>query len=114
MLAHCFGSLVLNKGVNNMNNPQTIFLSIAISIGVFLLLREVLCWYFKINKKLSVLLDIKDELVKANNYSNPNKEPAMANKHFKGVDVKANFNFDSGKTASAYVDKPKESFWRAK
>ena len=49
-----------------MNNPQVLFLSIAISIAVFLLLREVFCWYFKINKRISLLSDIKDELVQAN------------------------------------------------
>jgi hypothetical protein len=94
-----------------MNNPQTIFLSIAISIGVFLLLREVFCWYFKINKRLSVLLDIKAELIQANNYT-------VALHKFSLRD-KGNVNpyetvGPSGKTASAYVDKPKESFWRAK
>ena len=49
-----------------MNNLEVLFLSIAISVGVFLLLREVFCWYFKINKRLSVLVDIKAELVKLN------------------------------------------------
>jgi hypothetical protein len=49
-----------------MNNFEILFLSIAISVGVFLLLREVFCWYFKINKRLSVLVDIKAELVKMN------------------------------------------------
>ena len=52
-----------------MNTPQTIFLSIVISIAVFLLLREVFCWYFKINKRISLLSDIKDELVRANKYT---------------------------------------------
>mgnify|MGYP003651770657 FL=1 len=36
----------------------------------FVLFREVLCWYFKINKRLSLLSDIKDELVQANKYRN--------------------------------------------
>ena len=49
-----------------MNNLEILFLSIAISVGVFLLLREVFCWYFKINKRLAVLVDIKAELVKMN------------------------------------------------
>jgi hypothetical protein len=107
MLAHCFGSLVLNKGVNNMNNPQAIFLSIAVSIGVFLLLREVFCWYFKINKRLSVLQDIKNELVKANSYNNPSREPAQSS---------SKIVVPSGKRPSAYTTtfKPTESFWRAK
>tara|TARA_R110000772_G_scaffold130486_1_gene238723 strand:+ start:209 stop:391 length:183 start_codon:yes stop_codon:yes gene_type:complete len=56
-----------------MNNVEPLFLSIAISIGVFLLLREVFCWYFKINKRLSVLVDIKAELVMMN------KTKAMVN-----------------------------------
>jgi hypothetical protein len=92
-----------------MNNPQTIFLSIVISIAVFLLLREVFCWYFKINKRLSVLLDIKNELVKANSYTNPNKEPEHSTSRFVG---------SSGERPSVYGavynKKPKESFWRAK
>jgi hypothetical protein len=90
-----------------MNNPQTIFLSIAISIAVFLLLREVFCWYFKINKRISLLQDIKDELVQANIYSNPNKEPEHSSSRFVGP---------SGKRPSAYTTtfQPTESFWRAK
>jgi hypothetical protein len=56
-----------------MTNPQVLFLSIVISIAVFLLLREVFCWYFKINKRISLLSDIKDELVQANKYRNEGK-----------------------------------------
>jgi hypothetical protein len=94
-----------------MNTPQTIFLSIVISIAVFLLLREVFCWYFKINKRISLLTDIKAELVQANNYT-------VALHKFSLRD-KGNVNpygtvGPSGNTKSAYVDKPKESFWRAK
>jgi hypothetical protein len=91
-----------------MNNPQTIFLSIAISIGVFLLLREVFCWYFKINKRLSVLEDIRAELFRANGYSNTSRGADSLSKASSGLVG------PSGKAASAYVDKPKESFWRAK
>ena len=39
---------------------------IMISVGVFLLLREVLCWYFKINAKLDVSKKILAELEKIN------------------------------------------------
>jgi hypothetical protein len=94
-----------------MNNPQTIFLSIVISIAVFLLLREVFCWYFKINKRLSVLLDIKAELVKANNYSNPNKEPALLNHP---NDVSVDGGGCGGASGYGYADESNESFWRAK
>ena len=55
-----------------MNNLEILFLSIAISAGVFLLLREVFCWRFKINKRLAVLVDIRAELLRANGHSNPN------------------------------------------
>tara|TARA_R110000851_G_scaffold309386_1_gene468814 strand:+ start:230 stop:502 length:273 start_codon:yes stop_codon:yes gene_type:complete len=90
-----------------MNNPQTIFLSIAISIGVFLLLREVFCWYFKINKRLSVLLDIKHELIKDNEGDNPTRESAQSSSKLVGP---------SGKRPSAYTKIPQsnESFWRAR
>ena len=104
-----------------MNNPQTIFLSIAISIGVFLLLREVFCWYFKINKRLSVLLDIKAELVKANSYSNESKELSglvLSRSAFADLEVqeRKDFVMNGGViTEDASIsDKRKESFWRAK
>jgi hypothetical protein len=60
----------MNWRVNNMETPKLIFLSIAITIGLFLLLREVFSWYFKINKRIGLLLDIKDELIQANKYRN--------------------------------------------
>jgi hypothetical protein len=90
-----------------MDNPQAIFLSIAISIGVFLLLREVFCWYFKINKRLSVLLDIKAELFRANGYSNSNKGCDSSSSKLVGP---------NGKSPSGYTKIPQsnESFWRAK
>jgi hypothetical protein len=91
-----------------MNNLEILFLSIAISVGVFLLLREVFCWYFKINKRISLLQDIKDELVKANEGVNPSREPARSIGNTVGP---------SGKRPSAYTKQafqPTESFWRAK
>ena len=45
-----------------MNN----LIIILISVGVFLLLREVLCWYFKINEKLDVSKKILAELERIN------------------------------------------------
>tara|TARA_R110000751_G_C13593461_1_gene461305 strand:+ start:346 stop:684 length:339 start_codon:yes stop_codon:yes gene_type:complete len=49
-----------------MNNFELIFFIAC----AFLLLRELFCWYFKVNKRLSLLSDIKDELVQANKYRN--------------------------------------------
>ena len=56
------------------NNVEILLVSIALSIAIFVLLREVFCWYFKINKRISLLSDIKDELVQANRYVNESKE----------------------------------------
>ena len=56
------------------NNADILLVSIVLSIAIFLLLREVFCWYFKINKRISLLSDIKDELVQANRYVNESKE----------------------------------------
>ena len=53
-----------------MSNVELIFVSVVFSVCAFLLLREVFCWYFKINKRLSLLSDIKDELIQANKYRN--------------------------------------------
>jgi hypothetical protein len=98
-----------------MNNPQTIFLSIAISIGVFLLLREVFCWYFKINKRLSVLEDIRAELFIANGYSNPNKEPDYIPCNSTGGIGCDSPNDVIGGNGDAITGKATgESFWRAK
>jgi hypothetical protein len=89
-----------------MNNPQVLFLSIVISIGVFLLLREVFCWYFKINKRISLLSDIKDELVQANGYANPNKEPTGPPKSM------AKASEEAGVSSAIVTGNPKsESFW---
>jgi hypothetical protein len=44
------------------------------TLFVFVLLREVFCWYFKINKRLSVLVDIRTELIQANKYRNEDKD----------------------------------------
>jgi hypothetical protein len=41
------------------NSDQQIFIYIAIGIGIFFLVREVFCWYWKINS-------IVDELKKMN------------------------------------------------
>lgn len=48
-------------------NPQIVLLaSIALAIAVFLFLREVFCWYYKINQRLEIEQQILDELRKLN------------------------------------------------
>ena len=79
-----------------MQNIEVLFLTVLITVVLFLLLREVFCWYFKINKRLSVLVDIRTELIEANKYINDDST----------VEVLASEQVNT-KT------KPKESFWRA-
>ena len=57
-----------------MSNAEIIFLSMFVSLIVFLVLREVFCWYFKINHRLNVMVDIKSELIQANKYRNEDKK----------------------------------------
>jgi len=57
-----------------MSNAEIVFLSMFVSLIVFLVLREVICWYFKINHRLNVLVDIKSELIQANKYRNEDKK----------------------------------------
>ena len=57
-----------------MSNAEIIFLSMFVSLIVFLVLREVICWYFKINHRLNVMVDIKSELIQANKYRNEDKK----------------------------------------
>lgn len=47
----------------NSENPLFyILISIAVFILVFLICREIVCWYFKINKTITVLEEIRDLL----------------------------------------------------
>ena len=56
-----------------MSNAEIVFLSMFVSLIVFLVLRELICWYFKINHSLNVMIDIKSELIQANKYRNEDK-----------------------------------------
>ena len=82
-----------------MENIERLIVFAIFIVATFLLLREVFCWYFKINKRVSLLSDIKDELIQANKYANSNKEPEA----LKG----------DGVQPSSKKSKPEESFWRA-
>ena len=58
-----------------MENKESLIVLVMLIVATFLLLREVFCWYFKINKRVSLLSDFKGEPIQANKYANPNKEP---------------------------------------
>ena len=51
-----------------LNNLPNILGFIAITLFVFILIRELLCWYFKINERVQLLSDIKLELQRSNKY----------------------------------------------
>lgn len=48
------------------NQTSTLFVFIALFIAIFIFLREVFCWYYKINKRLEIEQQILDELRKLN------------------------------------------------
>jgi hypothetical protein len=93
------------------NNADILIVSIVLSIAVFLLLREVFCWYFKINKRISLLSDIKDELVQANRYTL--KLHKFSLKNVAAVAVKHTNEVKGEGKGVAYSGRPKiESFWK--
>jgi hypothetical protein len=53
---------------------EILIVSVVLSLAIFLIIRDVICWYFKINKRLSVLVDIRTELIQANKYRNEDKD----------------------------------------
>ena len=57
-----------------MSNAEIVFLSMFVSLIVFLVLREVICWYFKINHRLNVMVDIRSELIQANKWRMEDKK----------------------------------------
>ena len=57
-----------------MTNAALIFMLIALSLSIFLVLREVFCWYFKINKRYAMLIDIRSELIQANKWRMEDKK----------------------------------------
>ncbi len=60
-------ALLINKITQSKDILVTIVLVIFVIfvyLGLLLLSREFLCWYFKINKKISILQEIRDLLKK--------------------------------------------------
>ena len=53
----------MNHIINNLPN---ILGFIAITLFLFILIRELICWYFKINERVQLQKDILAELVKFN------------------------------------------------
>jgi len=48
--------------MNNGNFFGTLVITLVILVVIFLLLREVVCWYWKINQNLALLTEIRDLL----------------------------------------------------
>tara|TARA_R100000951_G_scaffold107151_1_gene102260 strand:+ start:6986 stop:7171 length:186 start_codon:yes stop_codon:yes gene_type:complete len=53
---------------------------VVITLFVFLLIREIVCWYFKINVRNELLKDIKRELERLN-YNSIEKSIDLNSKH---------------------------------
>jgi hypothetical protein len=49
-----------------LNNLPSLAMYIVISLFFFILVREVICWYFKINERVALLAVIKEQLVISN------------------------------------------------
>lgn len=49
-----------------MNQFVTVLLVLALFVAIFLFCREIVCWYWKINKRLEIEQQILDELRKLN------------------------------------------------
>ena len=51
-----------------LNNLPSILGFIAITLFVFILIREVICWYFKINERVAQNDEIIKQLKRSNDY----------------------------------------------
>lgn len=45
-----------------MGDQANVLIGILIAIGIFLLCREIVCWYLKLNKINDTLIEIRDLL----------------------------------------------------
>ena len=45
-----------------MNELTILFIVLAVSIIIFLICREIICWYWKINERLDIQRDIRNSL----------------------------------------------------
>lgn len=50
----------------SIENMQSIFIVLLVTLFVFILIRELICWYFKINERVKLQKDVLAELVKLN------------------------------------------------
>ena len=66
--------------MNTLGSPNlvAILIGLAILLVVFLLVREVLCWYWKINKAISLLTEIRDLLARSGSAPLPSSIASVA------------------------------------
>ncbi len=43
-------------------HPLASLIGVLIFIGIFLLCREVMCWYWKVNEAIEILKEIRDNI----------------------------------------------------
>lgn len=75
-------------------NPNTILIIILVAIVIFFLLREVICWYYKINDMVELLKSIDRKLDKLNyiDISKSQPMPELQNQETDRVNLKDETN----------------------
>ncbi len=48
----------------NLDTLSGGLIALAVIVAIFLIIREIICWYWKINKAVNLLTDIRDLLSK--------------------------------------------------
>lgn len=64
-----------------MDNLGFVIFVISMSIIAFLIMREIVCWYFKINERLSTANKVLDELIAMNKANNAMQGVDLSSKH---------------------------------
>jgi hypothetical protein len=61
--------------MNGENTLVGLLVILAISIVLFLICREIICWYWKINQSIALLTEIRDLLAQKNSESRMEQGP---------------------------------------
>ena len=88
--------------------PETWIITIVVLIIIFLIVREILCWYWKINKIVRILEDISSKLSPSFSYANQEmEEDTLESEAFITPDIASNINSQiSGMTMCPHCKKP--------
>lgn len=62
-------------------NIAAILIALAVVVVVFLIVREVLCWYWKVNQAVALLTEIRDLLARRSNSPMPSSARSASSDH---------------------------------